>query len=148
MKIVIPPIWLKTARSQQHFFAAISLILLVIGILVLMTTVSLNEIGLLFLLLAIVLVFRATRMLRDYDDNARCQHEIEITKQNVICTKKVVEKAVAQWIIKLEDRFNAENRLNLPRSQLIYRRHLLRHELGVNPIAWRLIFRGVRDNLA
>jgi eukaryotic-like serine/threonine-protein kinase len=104
MKIVIPPIWLKTARSQQHFFTAISLILLAIGIFGLMAAAYLNQIPWLFcLILEIVLISGSIRILCHYDRNARCQHEIEITKQNVICTTKIAEKAVAQRIIKLKD---------------------------------------------
>ncbi|WP_310481752.1 serine/threonine-protein kinase [Chamaesiphon sp. VAR_48_metabat_403] len=106
MKIVILPIWLKTDRSQRHFFTAISLILLAIGIFGLMTSASLNQIPGLFclcLLLEIVLISGSIRILWHYYNNVRCQHEIEITKQNVICTTKIDEVSISQRIIKLKD---------------------------------------------
>jgi eukaryotic-like serine/threonine-protein kinase len=104
MKIIIPPIWFTTNRSQQHFLFTILLILLAIVNLWLMTTASLNQIpGLLCLLLEIVLISVSIRMLWQYDRIARCQHEIEITNQNVICTTKIAERAISQRIIKLKD---------------------------------------------
>jgi eukaryotic-like serine/threonine-protein kinase len=104
MKIIIPPIWLKTNRSKQHFFIAILLILLAIVSWWLMTIASLNQIPeLLCLLLEIVLISGSIRMLWQYYNIGRCQHEIEITKQNVICTTKTKGIAVAQRIIKLKD---------------------------------------------
>jgi eukaryotic-like serine/threonine-protein kinase len=104
MKIIVPPIWLTTNRSQRHLSVTISLILLTIVSLWLMTIASLTLIpGLFCLLLEIVLISLSILMLFNYYHHARFQHELEITKQNVICTTKTSERAIAQRIIKLKD---------------------------------------------
>ncbi len=104
MKIVIPPIWLATNRSQRHLFVTILLIFLTIVSLWLITIASLSPMtGIFCLLLEILLISVSIRMLWQYYNIARYQHEIEITNQNVICTTKIPEKAIAQRIIKLKD---------------------------------------------